>query len=80
MYNYNEFLVWCQTNNSNTIAFDKSPINLNKLSKFIKKKYNNKKLLEDIYQMETIYNNMENTNSSKTYLLTTSRLTICEST
>ena len=78
LYNNNEFLVWCQKNNSNIITFDKTSGNLDKLSNFFKKKYKSKKLLKDIYQMENIYNKLRRS-LKKNPLLLTSRQTICES-
>jgi len=47
-----EFLIWCNLNNKNTLNFDHNEILFDKFFKFINKHYKAKHLLKNISQME----------------------------
>ena len=87
IYNYQEFLLWCNTNNTSLLQFKKTLLNQENLCNFVKKNYKSRKLLNDIECTEklfkNVYNNKLNTNKnqSKThtkFLLNNLRMTICE--
>ena len=80
LYNSDDFLTWCLLNNSNILAFDKSPGNLRKFGKFIEEHYDNKRLTNSIADMEVLYYDVK---KSCVYpyskdIMKTSRITICE--
>jgi hypothetical protein len=84
--NYQEFIIWCQTNNNNLLQFNK---NKNKntqfeLYEFINKKHKTKRMLENAKCSKNLlvkYNKKYNSNSSNKemhYLLSNLRMSLCE--
>ena len=74
LYNYNDFIKWCENNNKNTLNFKKTYLNLNNLMDFIQKKYKNKEFLNDLKKMENIVKK----NKTNKFLYETLRMTIIE--
>jgi len=74
LYNYNDFIKWCQENNKNTLFFVKTHINLSRLYEFIEKKYKKIIFLNDMKKTETIFKNKK----SNKELYETLRMTIIE--
>lgn len=69
--NYNEFLDWCDHNNTNTFQFVKSEQNLQLFYKFIEKYYKTKDMLEMI-------NHAEKMKSLDPFICKSMRMTCCE--
>ena len=80
LYNAVDFLKLCEKINTNILSFDKTPQNFKKLIKFIKLKYKQKILLEDIQKMELFFNTFVKsyTKENKERLIKTMRMTISE--
>lgn len=77
LYNYVDFLQWCDTNNINTLRFDKHDNNLNKLYSFIHSHYKNPLFLKDYRKMHLFFlRNKQKKEYSPLYK--TMRMTICE--
>ena len=76
--NYQDFLVWCDTNNISLLNFKKTTKNIDNMCMFLEKKYKTKNMLDGIKCIEKIYNNIKNKNKNKIYLLNNLRMTICE--
>ena len=77
LYNYDAFLKWCETNNINTLRFDRYDNNLNKLYSFIESHYNNPSFLADYKKMRTFFVKNKSNKQAKP-LFETMRMTICE--
>lgn len=71
LYNYQDLLVWCHTNNENMLCFKKTHRNLNSFCKFIEIHYRKPSFLERIQDSSYKKNN------SRT-MLVTMRMTVCE--
>lgn len=69
-----EFLIWCNLNNTNTLNFDHNEILFNKFFKFINKYYKEKHLLKNISQMEDKLHD----HSKDNILCQTMKMTICD--
>lgn len=69
-----EFLIWCNLNNTNTLNFDHNEILFNKFFKFINKHYKAKHLLKNISQMEDKLHD----HSKDKILCQTMKMTICD--
>jgi len=78
IYNYQDFLQWCQTNNTSLLQFKKTLSNQESLCIFIKKKYKSKKLLDDIECTQELFTKVKKNKSKMKYLLNNLRMTICE--
>ena len=80
LYHGDKFLKWCMENNPNIVNFDKNPITLKKLGKFIKKYYNDKIMIKSIKDMEVLYLKMRGSyvKPNKSFVTNTTRMTICE--
>jgi len=82
--NYQDFLNWCNNNNTSLLQFKKTISNLESYCKFIEKKYKSKNLIDGIECTEKLLKKIENSNSKKknnkdlNYLLKNLRMTICE--
>lgn len=74
--NYQDFLLWCDTNNTSLLQFKKTIKNQNNLYKFIENKYKSKKLLNGIKCATEFINKLKN--KSNIYLLRNLRMTLCE--
>ena len=55
LYQSDAFLKWCLENNPTILNFDKNPVTLKKFGSFVKRHYNNKKMIKFIKDMEIIY-------------------------
>ena len=79
--NYQDFLSWCNTNNTSLLQFKKSPNNLDIFCKFIEKKYKIKSMLDGIECTEKLLfkvNKLSKKQKNLGYLLRNLRMTICE--
>ena len=70
--NYNEFLEWCDQNNTNTFQFVKTEEHLQMFYKFIEKHYKTKDMLE-------LINHAEKLKSIDPFICKSMRMTCCES-
>ena len=83
LFNYADFLSWCDRNNNNLYDFKKTNKNLLEFCKFIKNKYNDEIFLQNINKMNTIFEKYKNKNKNKknkkiNYLMNNLRMTIYE--
>jgi hypothetical protein len=91
LFNYIDFLSWCDNNNNNNLYdFKKTNKNLLNFCEFIKNKYNNPKLLQNINKINELFeknnnnknknknNNNKNNNKKINYLMKNLRMTIYE--
>ncbi len=79
--NYQDFLSWCNTNNSCILNFKKTAKNLDDFCKFIEKKYKTKNMLESVKCTEKYLSYLKRStkkNKYTSYLLNNLRMTICE--
>ena len=79
--NYQDFLSWCDTNNTSLLQFKKTPTNLDIFCKFIEKKYKIKSMLDGIECTEKLLlkvNKLSKKQKNLGYLLRNLRMTICE--
>jgi|LakMenEpi03Aug12_release.lakeMendotaPanAssembly.Ray.scaffolds.fasta_scaffold07224_12 hypothetical protein len=88
LFNYVDFLSWCDNNNNNLYDFKKTNKNLLNFCEFIKNKYNNPKFLQNINKINELFeknnnnknknNNNKNKNKKINYLMKNLRMTIYE--
>ena len=81
--NYQDFLSWCNVNNSSLLQIKKTFKNLNNLCQFIETKYKTKNMLDGVIcTKEMLYNIGKISKSKKNkyiiYLMQNLRMTICE--
>jgi len=79
--NYQDFLSWCNTNNTSLLQFKKTISNLDSFCKFIEKKYKTKNILDGIDCTEKLLVNVKKNYKKQNdfgYLLQNLRMTICE--
>jgi hypothetical protein len=79
--NYQEFLSWCDTNNTSLLQFKKTISNLDSFCKFIEKKYKTKNMLESVSCTEKLVNNVNRSSKKRKsllYIANNLRMTICE--
>jgi hypothetical protein len=79
--NYQDFLSWCNTNNTSLLQFKKTISNLDSFCKFIEKKYKTKNILDGIDCTEKLLVNVKRNYKKQNgvgYLLQNLRMTICE--
>jgi hypothetical protein len=85
--NYQEFILWCNVNNSSLLQFKKTIANQHSFCKFIEKKYKSKQLLDGIEHTELLLTVMTNKNTNAGsnkgnpdihFLLHNLRMTLCE--
>jgi hypothetical protein len=79
--NYQEFLTWCNTNNTSLLQFKKTISNLDSFCKFIEKKYKTKNMLEGVSCTEKLVNNVNRSSKKRKsllYIANNLRMTICE--
>jgi hypothetical protein len=74
LHSGDDFLIWCNLNNTNTLNFDHSEILFNKFFKFINKNYKAKPLMKNISQMEDKLHEQ----SKDKVICQTMRMTICD--
>jgi hypothetical protein len=73
IYNYQDFLLWCETNNSEILNFKKTSKSMLDFCGFIEEKYRKQELLQFIKMVET----NELTNNNK-FIKNNLRMTLCE--
>ena len=83
IFNYIDFLSWCNNNNNNLYDFKKTNKNLFEFCQFIKNKYNDNKFLQNYYDIFKIFLQNKNKNKNKknkkiNYLMNNLRMTIYE--
>lgn len=84
LFNYVDFLSWCKNNNNNLYDFKKTNKNLLEFCKFIKNKHNNIFFLQNIQEINKLFEKNKNKNKSKNknkkinYLMKNLRMTIYE--
>lgn len=80
MFNYSDFLLWCDKNNDNLYDFKKTNKNLLEYCKFIKNKYNQTNFLQNVSRMNNIFEKNKNGKKNKkiNYLINNLRMTIYE--
>ena len=78
--NYQDFLSWCNTNNTSLLQFKKTNINLDNLCMFIKSKYKTKSMIDGIDCTEKLLSTVNKSSKKKSvsYLIKNLRMTICE--
>jgi hypothetical protein len=79
--NYNNFLLWCNTNNTELLQFKKTTKNLEKYCKFIESNYKSKSMINGI-ECTTKLLNVTRLGSKKNkdlnYVINNLRMTLCE--
>ena len=79
--NYNNFLLWCNTNNSELLQFKKTAKNLEKYCKFIETNYKSKSIINGV-ECTTKLLNVTRLGSKKNkdlnYIINNLRMTLCE--
>ena len=73
IYSYQDFLLWCETNNSEILSFKKTQKNILDFCKFIKEKYKTNDLIQFIKMIQT----SDITNKNK-FMNNNLRMTLCE--
>ena len=64
--NYQDFLLWCNDNNTSLFQFNQTIINQTKFCKFIEKKYKIKNLLEGVKCTEKLLDNITQLSTTRT--------------
>ena len=75
---YQDFISWCNINNTSLLQFKKTSANLNEYCKFIEKKYKTRSLLDGIECMEKLLKRVSKKRSEMVYIIRNMRMTICE--
>ena len=77
MYFYQDFLLWCETNNSEIMSFKMTQKNIHSFCNFIGNKYNNQELLQfvSLVQNKFVLSLKKNESSP---IFTNLRMTLCE--
>ena len=78
---YQDFLVWCDTNNTSLFQFKKTNKNLDNFCLFIENKYKTKNMLDGINCTENLLSKVIKLDKKQRglgYLLKNLRMTICE--
>jgi hypothetical protein len=79
--NYNNFLLWCNTNNTELLQFKKTTKNLEKYCKFIESNYKSKSMINGV-ECTTKLLNVTRLGSKKNkdlnYVINNLRMTLCE--
>jgi heme/copper-type cytochrome/quinol oxidase subunit 1 len=84
IYNYQSFLGWCKTNNTELLQFKKSPGSQKSFCDFIEKKYRAPKMLKAIDCSDAFFKKIKNKTNKKEkssnslFLTNNLRMTICE--
>lgn len=76
MYNYIDFLIWCNQTNLIFFKFDKHQGNIRSFINFIKSTYKNREFLEDLKKMNLL--NLQTKHPSVEYIDKTLRMTVME--
>ena len=77
---YQDFLSWCNTNNTSLLQFKKTIVNLDKFCKFIETKYKTRSMIDGIDCTEKLLTKVNTSLKKKSlsYLIRNLRMTICE--
>ena len=76
---YDDFLKWCNLNNTNILKFEKRGANLLRFYNFIKSKYSSDYFIKSVDKMEKIFIKKKKSVSKSSLLLNkTVRMSICE--
>ena len=78
---YQDFVLWCDANNTNLLQFKKTNVNLDNFCKFIETKYKIKSMRDGIDCTEKLLskvNKLGKTQKDVGYLIKNLRMTICE--
>lgn len=75
IYNYQDFLLWCETNNSEILSFKKTTKNILNFCEFIEEKYKEQDLLQFIKIVES---NILTNNLKNNFINNNLRMTLCE--
>lgn len=75
MSNYENFLIWCMTNNISLLMFKKTHKNLMEFCSFIENHYKNHRMITDIQRTEHFFHENK---QNKTFLFKNMRMSICE--
>jgi hypothetical protein len=82
IYNYQSFLSWCKTNNTELLQFKKSSGSQKSFCDFIEKKYKSPRMLKAIDCSDTFFKKIKNKSNNKkgnsAFLTNNLRMTICE--
>jgi hypothetical protein len=84
MNNYQTFLYWCKTNNSNILQFKKTPFGQQEFCNYIEKNYKTSGFLNGIDKTEEFLNKLQKNSGKNTeknnsdYILSNLRMSICE--
>jgi hypothetical protein len=76
--NYQNFLIWCNTNNLSLLNFKKTTGNLREFCIFIEKNYKKKSLLDNINESHIFLSKIKNKKGNNKYILSNLRMSICE--
>lgn len=75
---YQDFMLWCNTNNTSLLQFKKTMLNLDEYCKFIEKKYDTRSLLSGVECMERLFKRVTKKQRQMAYIIRNMRMTICE--
>jgi hypothetical protein len=79
--NYEEFLLWCNNNNSSLFQFKKTALNQERFCNFIIKNHRSREILENVIISEDLIkliNQKKKKTNHHDFLLTNMRMTLCE--
>jgi hypothetical protein len=76
--NYQEFLIWCNTNNLSLLDFKKTTGNLREFCSFIEKNYKKQSLLNNINDSHIFLSKIKKKKGNYKYILSNLRMSICE--
>jgi hypothetical protein len=80
--NYNNFLLWCNTNNTELLQFKKTTKNLEKYCKFIETNYKSKSMINGVECTTKLLNVVTRLglkkNKDLNYVINNLRMTLCE--
>jgi hypothetical protein len=79
--NYNNFLLWCNTNNTELLQFKQTAKNLEKYCKFIETNYKSKSMINGVECTTKLLNVVKlgsKKNKGLNYVINNLRMTLCE--
>lgn len=75
---YQDFMSWCNLNNTSLLQFKKTIPNMNAFCNFIEKKYKTKTMLDGVSCSEKLFERTSKRQRNTIYLINNLRMTICE--
>ena len=79
LFNVEDFILWCNLNNSNLLRYAYSPVTNRSFVDFIRKRYNSKNFLNAVSCFKTLsYNNTNNNTNNSEELYGTMRMTVVD--